>query len=104
MSFLQLTNVNIGYPTKKGDRVIQSGLALSADRGEMIALIGKNGCGKSTLIRSIACLQPILGGMIQLDNKDLTHMSASQRSRLVSVVLTGQDATASFTSRDPRSQ
>lgn len=100
MSFLQLTNVDIGYPTKKGARVIQSDLTLSAGIGEMIALIGKNGCGKSTLIRSIACLQPILGGVIQLDDKDLTQMSSSQRSRLVSVVLTGQDATASFTVRE----
>lgn len=100
MPFLQLTSVNIGYPAKKGPRIIQSDLSLSADKGEMIALIGKNGCGKSTLLRSIACLQPIYGGTIRINQQDLVHMSASDRSRLISVVLTGQEATASFTVRE----
>lgn len=100
MSFLQITNVNIGYPSKKEPILIQSNLTLSAERGEMIALAGKNGCGKSTLLRSIACLQPIYGGTIRLKDQDLTTMSAARRSKLVSVVLTGQEATASFTVRE----
>ena len=66
MLFVQLDNVSIGYPGKRGPGIIQSGLTLEADKGEMIALIGKNGCGKSTLLRSIACLQPILEGIIRL--------------------------------------
>lgn len=100
MPFVQLDNVSIGYPGKRGPGIIQSGLTLEADKGEMIALIGKNGCGKSTLLRSIACLQPILEGVIRLDGSNLAEMSATNRARRVSVVLTGQEATASFTVRE----
>lgn len=100
MPFVQLDNVDIGYPGKKGPRIIQSSLSLTAERGEMIALIGKNGCGKSTLIRSIACLQPIYGGTILLDKQNLTRMSPVNRARMVSVVLTDQQAAASFTVKE----
>ncbi len=100
MPFVQLDNVDIGYPGKKGPRIIQSSLSLMAERGEMIALIGKNGCGKSTLIRSIACLQPIYGGTILLDKQNLTRMSPVNRARMVSVVLTDQQAAASFTVKE----
>src|SRR5690554_4584415 len=100
MPFVQLDNVSIGYPGKRGAGIIQSGLTLSADRGEMIALIGKNGCGKSTLLRSIACLQPIYEGTIRLDGHDLAGMSAADRAKRVSVVLTGQQSTASFTVKE----
>lgn len=100
MPFVQLDKVNIGYPGRTVPRIIQSSLSLTAERGEMIALIGKNGCGKSTLIRSIACLQPIYGGAIFLDKQNLTKMSPVNRARMVSVVLTDQQAAASFTVRE----
>ncbi len=100
MSFLQLSDLTIGYPDKNRVREIQSNLNLSADRGELIALIGKNGCGKSTLIRTIACLQPLYSGKILLENKDLVNLKPEKRARLVSVVLTGQHSVASFNVRE----
>ena len=100
MSFLKLSDITIGYPDKNKTNTIQSNLNLSADRGELIALIGKNGCGKSTLIRSIACLQPIYSGEISLENKDLFNLKPENRARLLSVVLTGQHSVASFNVRE----
>src|SRR5690554_242075 len=100
MSFLKLSDVTIGYPDKNRTRTIQKNLNLTADKGELIALIGKNGCGKSTLIRSIACLQPIFSGEISLENKDLISLKPEKRARLLSVVLTGQQSVASFNVRD----
>src|SRR5690554_2567092 len=100
MSFLQLSDVTIGYPGKKGIRNVQSNLSLSADSGEVIALIGKNGCGKSTLIRSIACLQPIYCGTIYLEGKNLIGLKPVKRAQLLSVVLTGQHSVASFNVRE----
>lgn len=100
MSFLQLSDVTIGYPGIKGIRKVQGNLTLSADRGELIAIIGKNGCGKSTLIRSIACLQPIYGGTIYLEGRDLNGLKPVKRAQLISVVLTEQNSVASFNVRE----
>ncbi len=100
MPFVQLDNVSIGYPAKRAPKIIQSGLTLAAERGELIALIGRNGCGKSTLLRSLACLQPIYEGVIWLNKENLTAMKAASRAKWVSVVLTDQQATASFTVRE----
>ena len=100
MSFLQISNLTIGYTTKKGLNVIQSGLDLTAERGELIVLVGKNGCGKSTLLRSISCLQPIFEGSILLNDKNLSELSVTKRARLLSIVLTEQQSVASFTVKE----
>lgn len=100
MSFLQLSDVTIGYTAKNRLNIIQSNLNLTAERGELIVLIGKNGCGKSTLLRSIAFLQPIHKGSISLNGKNLTQLSPGKRARLLSIVLTEQQSVASFTVKE----
>lgn len=100
MPFLNLSDVTIGYPDKNRTRSVQNNLNLSADRGELIALIGKNGCGKSTLIRSISCLQPIYSGEIFLENRNLINLKPEKRAQLLSVVLTDQRSAASFNVRE----
>lgn len=57
-------------------------------RGEMICLLGPNGCGKSTLLRTVAGLQPALSGSVQLVGEELASISISERSRILSLVLT----------------
>lgn len=100
MSFLALKGVSIGYQTHRPPHIVQSDLSLTADKGELIALIGKNGCGKSTLLRSIATLQPVLEGTILLNGEDIHSLAPKQRARLLSVVLTRQEMVASFTVRE----
>ncbi len=100
MPFLQLSNVSIGYHSKNRLSLVQSELSLSANKGELIALIGENGCGKSTLIRSIACLQPIFKGEINLNGKNLEKLTPAKRAKLLSVVLTEQKSVASFNVRE----
>lgn len=96
MSFLQLSNVSIGYPSKKEPKIVQKDLNLSANEGELIALIGKNGCGKSTLLRSMACLQPIYSGKILINGEDISEKTSKQRAQLISIVLTDQRSVAAF--------
>lgn len=100
MSFLKLSDVTVGYTTKNRLNTVQSGLNLTAERGELIVLVGKNGCGKSTLLRSIACLQPIYEGIILLKGKNITNLSPAKRARLLSIVLTEQQSVASFTVKE----
>lgn len=77
-------NLTIGYERK----AIQSNLNLSSAPSQMIALLGTNGTGKSTLLRTLASLQPPLSGDVLVDNKPMSRLSSSERAKAVSVVLT----------------
>lgn len=81
---LEARNITIGYRKK----TIQSGVNLKAHDSELISLIGTNGTGKSTLLRSLAALQPILCGEIYVDGQEIHHVSPNERARKISVVLT----------------
>lgn len=100
MAFLQLNATSIGYHAKGKPIIVQENLDISADRGELIALIGRNGCGKSTLMRSMAWLQPIFSGNITIDGKNISKITPRQRAKLISIVLTDQRSEASFNVRE----
>lgn len=74
--FLELVNVNVA----RGDRVVLHDLNLTIRAGEHVAILGPNGCGKSTLIFTIACqIYPIVqdGMRVQIfgqDRWDLTQL------------------------------
>ena len=55
-----------------GDNVVLEDISLSVKRGEVIVVIGPSGCGKSTFLRCINALEPIQGGTIKVDNKEVT--------------------------------
>ncbi|PTB92252.1 ABC transporter ATP-binding protein [Marivirga lumbricoides] len=63
-------------------------LNLSVSKGKMISLLGANGVGKSTLIRTIARLQPPLSGQIFLQGKNITTLSNKDIAKRISLVLT----------------
>lgn len=81
---LEINDLTIGYDNK----AVQTRLNLTAEIGELICLVGTNGTGKSTLLRTIAGLQPSLGGTIILDNKQISEMSGYERATQLSLVLT----------------
>ncbi|MDD2243671.1 MAG: ABC transporter ATP-binding protein [Dysgonamonadaceae bacterium] len=100
MAFLQLNNLNVGYFNSNKSNIIQKDINLSAEKGELIALIGTNGCGKSTLLRSISCLQPVISGEVLLDGHDVLRMKPKKRATQISVVLTSIESVASFTVKE----
>jgi len=75
MAYLSLTGVQ---KTFGGSHVIK-GIDLHIKQGEFIVFVGPSGCGKSTLLRLIAGLEPIDEGTLELDNRDITHLSSSKR-------------------------
>lgn len=77
-------NLAIGYERK----IIQDNLNLTSETSKMIALLGTNGTGKSTLLRTLASLQPPLEGEIKYDDKSLVKLTPIERAKIVSVVLT----------------
>ena len=54
------------------------GVSLSVEKGQLVALIGANGAGKSTMLRSISGLLPPTRGSIVFEGEDIAHRSAPQ--------------------------
>jgi thiamine transport system ATP-binding protein len=63
-----------------GRRTVLRDLSLHVDTGEVLAVLGPSGVGKSTLLRVIAGLIPADHGSVWMDDRDLTHVPAHQRS------------------------
>ena len=72
---LEVRDLTVRY----GATVAVDGLDLTADHGEVLAVIGPSGCGKSTLLRAIAGLEPPTSGSIHLDGRDLARLRPDQR-------------------------
>ena len=85
-NFLSIQNLSIGYKLNKKEKIISEKINLTAQKNETIALIGRNGIGKSTLLRTIAGIQDSLIGQINIQNKNITNYSRKQLSRKISFV------------------
>ena len=85
---LSFSSLEIGFFTGRTKRVIHPPLKASAVKGELIAVIGKNGIGKSTLLRTMAGLQPALAGSVRLSGKDMKEYSRKEISERVGFVST----------------
>lgn len=84
MSLLEIKNLTCGYEEKE---VIKDA-SFSANKGEIVTLIGPNGCGKTTLIKTISTLIPSLSGDITLAGKSISSMNDNERARQVALLLT----------------
>lgn len=85
---LESQNLSIGYVNKKKPIEIQKDINLQIQKGEFVAVLGRNGIGKSTLLRTITKVQEPLGGAVFINQKSLELFSAVELSNKVSVVLT----------------
>lgn len=80
---ISLDQIAIGYLKSVP---LLKGVNLAADKGEMIALVGRNGTGKSTLLRSILGLIPFLEGECRLLNMPLQQFDQRIRAQTISYV------------------
>lgn len=81
---IRLNDLTIGY----GRRILLQHASATIPAGELVALVGRNGTGKSTLLRAIAGLGERLGGEIRLDGHSLETLSPQQLATTVSFVTT----------------
>ncbi len=80
----QLTVENLSFAF--GEKQILKGVSFSANSGEITALLGINGAGKTTLLKCVNDIYTPSGGQIQYNGKNLHHMSATERSKLIGYV------------------
>ncbi|TNJ43465.1 ABC transporter ATP-binding protein [Tamlana fucoidanivorans] len=85
---LKTENLSIGYTSKKETNTIASHINIELCKGELVGLVGANGIGKSTLLRTLTDVQPELEGDILLNNKPLKTYSNIQLAKALSLVLT----------------
>lgn len=92
--YVRLEKLCIGYRTgRHGQRIVASGIDATLPVGQLTCLIGRNGTGKSTLLRTVASLQPRLGGRIYIDGTDSATLSQKEMAQRVSIVLTAPPST-----------
>ena len=72
------------------ENLIASNIRLEVKEGELVAIIGVNGVGKSTLLRSLSGVQPPLKGEIFIGGESLKTITPGKLSELISIVLTEQ--------------
>ena len=73
---LTIEQLSAGY----GEAVVLNGISLALGEGQSLALLGRNGMGKTTLINSIVGVTRYIAGRIGLDGRDITPLRADQRA------------------------
>ena len=87
-NILSASNISIGYSNKKETTVVASQVTVSLEKGKLTALIGANGIGKSTLLRTLIGIQSPLSGKVFLKEKDIHSLDNLTLAQHLSVVLT----------------
>lgn len=85
---LRAQDLTVGYPAKHSTNIVLQGLNLSVRAGELVCLLGPNGIGKSTLLRTLSGIQPAVSGFVEINGVDLRRLSPLELARRVGVVLT----------------
>ncbi|PWL16305.1 ABC transporter ATP-binding protein [Falsochrobactrum shanghaiense] len=94
---LEVTNLHGGY----GRIPVLWGSTLSVSKGEVVGLIGHNGMGKTTLLKSIVGLLPTKSGTLTLDGQDVTSLNSFSRARRgIGYVPQGREIFPSLTVRE----
>lgn len=77
MNILSVENLVAGYQSAN----VLQGVSISLTEGEIVSVVGRNGVGKTTLVRAIMGLQAVRSGRIAVDGTDVTFDSADSRAR-----------------------
>lgn len=71
-AMLELQGIGVSYPAPSGTRTVVDGLSLRLARGEIGCLLGRSGCGKTTVLRAVAGFEPLQAGEVRLDGRVLS--------------------------------
>jgi iron complex transport system ATP-binding protein len=82
-TILEIQNLQVGFKQK-----VLIHVSKQFEAGKLVALIGRNGTGKSSLIRTLAGLQKELGGSVSIQGKKMSDLLPIDIAKLISVVFT----------------
>lgn len=98
---IKLNHLSIGYRVRRGQtKTVATDICAEAKAGTLTCLLGRNGTGKSTLIRTIAGFDPLLKGDILIDGKSIAGLKPRDMATKVGVVLTDKPQTGMMTVRE----
>lgn len=87
-TILHTENLTIGYTKGKQQHIIQNDISISLEKGQLISIIGRNGIGKSTFLKTITGIIPKISGSIFLNGKAISDYNPSELAQTLSLVLT----------------
>ncbi len=85
---LKISDLSIGYKTSKTTKIVAQHINFSLEKGKLTALIGANGIGKSTLLKTITTVEKPISGNVLLNDKNIFEIPQKTVAQLMSVVLT----------------
>jgi iron complex transport system ATP-binding protein len=88
MPIIQTNQLSVGYKNRSQSKAIVSDLNVSVSRGELIGIIGQNGIGKSTLLRTLSRQQWPLEGTVLIQGRSINTFSRNEFAQKVSFVST----------------
>ena len=97
---IELRNLSIGYHTKQDEKIVASDITATLERGCLTCLLGENGVGKSTLLKTLSAFLPKIKGCIQIEGRELEEYSEKERSRTIGIVLTEKPDVQQMTVRE----
>ena len=97
---LKLNDLSIGYKNNSNNKVIAKGINVNLEQGNLVCILGKNGIGKSTLLRTIANVQNKLDGEVLLENEPIEKYSSLEIAKRIALVLTEKVPTGNLTVYD----
>lgn len=100
---IRLQNLTIGYRVKGNQKKVAQHITADIHCGELTCLIGRNGVGKSTLLRTLSGFQPALDGDIIFEGEQsirLQDLTDKELSRFIGVVLTEKPDVRNMTARE----
>lgn len=95
-SVLKTKKLSVGYNKK----IVAGDIEISVKQGEILTIIGANGSGKSTILKSITGQLKLISGAVFIDNRNLDNFTRKELSRKMSVVMTDRIETELMTCRD----
>ncbi len=97
---IDIRNLSIGYNSKKGLKIVAQNLNTALYKGELTCLLGVNGIGKSTLLKTLSGFLDRINGDILINGSNIDNFSEKELSKQVSIVLTEKVMVQNMTARE----
>ena len=94
---INIRDLTIGYAAKHRQIVVAEHLDGDILGGQLTCLLGPNGVGKSTLLKTLSSFSQPISGTVKIGDTDLAHMNPGQMARTVGVVLTAKPEVQNLT-------